>query len=81
MSAAAASEKGRLVQLSYVHGDEFVHPLLVVYLDAAGTPNGEFNVYARRSFDGGATWDGPTLLSRCADDSPSGGREIDVREP
>jgi hypothetical protein len=77
--SAAASEKGRLARLTYVDNGEFVKPILVVYIDAAGTPNGEFNVYARRSFDGGATWDAPALLSRDTFDQPTGGQAISVQ--
>ena len=77
--SAAASEKGRLARLTYVDNGEFVKPILVVYIDASGTPNGEFNVYARRSFDGGLTWDAPALLSRDATDQPTGGQAIAVQ--
>jgi len=77
--STASSEKGRLARLTYVHNGEFVKPILVVYIDAAETPNGEHNVYARRSFDGGLTWDGPTLLSRDVWDQPTGGQAISVQ--
>jgi hypothetical protein len=75
----AASEKGRLVRLAYVDNAEFIKPILVAYIDASGTPGGQFNVYARRSFDGGVTWDGPTLLSRDASGLPTGGQAIVVQ--
>ena len=77
--STASSEKGRLARLTYVHNGEFIKPILIVYIDAAGTPNGEHNVYARRSFDSGLTWDGPTLLSRDALDQPTGGQAISVQ--
>jgi len=77
--SAAASEKGRLARLAYVDTGKFVKPIIVIYLDAAGTPNGEFNVYARRSFDSGNTWDGPTLLSKDSADQPTGGQVISVQ--
>ena len=72
----ATTEKGRLARLAYVDNGEFVKPILVVYIDATGTPDTGFNVYARRSFDGGMTWDGPALLSRDATGQPTGGQTI-----
>jgi len=78
-SPAAASEKGRLARLAYVDAGKFVKPIIVVYLDASATPNGELNIYARRSFDDGSTWDGPALLSKNALDQPTGGQGISVQ--
>ncbi|MEW6331124.1 MAG: hypothetical protein AB1560_06675 [Pseudomonadota bacterium] len=78
-TTAAASEKGRLARLAYVDDGVFVKPLLVVYIDATGTPGGQFNVYARRSFDNGVTWDGPALLSHDAAGQPTGGQTIAVQ--
>jgi len=75
----ATSEKGRLARLAYVDNGEFVKPILVVYIDASGTPGAQLNVYARRSFDGGATWDGPALLSRDVSGQPTGGQTILVQ--
>ena len=77
--SVAASQKGRLARLAYVDIAEFVKPVLVVYIDASGTPGSQFNVYARRSFDGGVTWDGPALLSRDASSLPTGGQAIVVQ--
>lgn len=77
--SVATSEKGRLVRLAYVDNGIFVKPILVVYIDATGTAGGQFNVYARRSFDGGATWDGAALLSRDASGQPTGGQTIVVQ--
>jgi len=77
--SAAASEKGRLARLAYVADGEFRQPILVVYLDASGTPGGQLNVYARRSFDGGIGWEAPVLLSRDATGQPTGGQAISVQ--
>jgi hypothetical protein len=78
-ATAAASEKGRLVRLAYAQGGLFLRPFVVIFGDADGTPSGQLNVYARRSFDGGATWDGPTLLSRDASGNPTGGQAVSVQ--
>lgn len=75
----AASEKGRLVRLAYVDVGVFVKPLLLVYTDATGTAGGLLNVYARRSFDDGATWDGPALLSRDSTGQATAGQTIVVQ--
>ena len=77
--SAAASEKGRLARLAYVADGEFKQPILVVFLDASGTPGGQLNVYARRSFDGGITWEAASLLSRDALGQPTGGQAIAVQ--
>jgi len=77
-ATAAPTEKGRIARLSYVDGGVFVRPYLVVFIDGDGVPDGALNVYARRSFDDGLTWDGPTLLSRDATGNPSGGQAITV---
>jgi len=74
--SVASSEKGRLARLAYVDNGEFLKPILVIYIDATGTPSGQFNVYARRSFDDGITWEGPALLSRDATGQPTGGQTI-----
>ena len=42
--SVAASQKGRLARLAYVDIAEFVKPVLVVYIDASGTPGSQFNV-------------------------------------
>jgi hypothetical protein len=77
-NTAAPTEKGRLVEIAYVDGGVFVKPTLVLYTDGTGTPGGQLNVYVRRSFDGGATWDGPTLLSQDSTGNPTGGQTINV---
>lgn len=77
--STASTDKGRLVSMSFVDGDRMVYAMLIVYLDASHTPNGESNVYARRSTDGGGTWEEPVLLSRDAYGQPTGGRAILVQ--
>ena len=80
MSAtAAATEKARLVRLAYNDSGVFRKPFVVVYADASGTPSGQLNIYARRSFDNGSTWDGPTLLSADSGGNPTGGQAITVQ--
>jgi hypothetical protein len=77
-NTTAPTEKGRLVELAYVDNGAFVRPTLVLYTDGSGTPGGQLNVYVRRSFDGGATWDGPTLLSTDSVGNPTGGQTINI---
>ncbi len=77
-NTTAPTEKGRLVNLAYVDNGEFVKPLLVLYADGNGTPGGQLNIYVRRSFDDGATWDGPTLLSKDNAGNPTGGQTVNV---
>jgi hypothetical protein len=55
-----------------------VKPYVLVYADGNGAPGDRLNVYARRSFDDGTTWDGPTLLSKDASGNATGGQTINV---
>lgn len=75
----AATEKGRLVRLAYNDNGYFVKPYVLLYTDAIGIPGGQLNVYVRRSFDEGLTWDGPTLLSRDNGGNTTGGQLIVVQ--
>ncbi len=77
-ATAAPTEKGRLVRLAYVDNGVFVKPYLLVYTDGSGNPGGQLNIYIRRSFDDGATWDGPALLSKDGTGNPTGGQTINV---
>jgi len=77
-STPAPTEKGRIARLAYVDHGVFVRPELVVYIDGDGAPDSALNVYARRSFDGGLTWDGPALLSGDSLGNPTGGQSITV---
>lgn len=72
----AATKKGRLVRLAYNDSGRFVKPHVLVYTDATGAPGGQLNIYVRRSFDEGLTWDGPTLLSRDSGGNATGGQVI-----
>ena len=76
---AAATEKGRIVRLAWAEGGALQKVLIAVCIDADGTPSGEHNVQVRRSFDGGASWSDPILLSRDASGRPTGGQWIAVQ--
>jgi len=76
--SAAPTEKGRLLRLAYVDNGVFVKPYVMVYTDGSGNPGGQLNVYIRRSFDDGATWDGPTLISKDGVGAPTGGQTINI---
>jgi hypothetical protein len=77
-TTTAATEKGRMVRLAYTDSGSFVKPYVLLYTDGSGIPGGQLNVYVRRSFDDGTTWDGPTLLSKDASGNPTGGQTINV---
>lgn len=77
-ATTAASEKGRVLRLAYTDNGMFVKPYVLVYADGNGAPGDRLNVYARRSFDDGVTWDGPTLLSMDGAGAPTGGQTINV---
>ena len=57
------TEKAKVVRLAYLHDGTFKKVWLFTYGDG---PVGRQNVYARHSFDEGATWSVPVLLSRDA---------------
>lgn len=73
--SAAPSEKAKSVRLAYQVGLDFRKAWLYTYgeADAAG---GRANVYTRYSFDEGASWSPPVLLSRDAAGNPTGGQAI-----
>lgn len=77
-ATAAPTEKGRVVRLAYVDNGAFIKPYVIVYADGSGNAGGQLNIYVRRSFDDGASWDGPTLLSKDASGNPTGGQTINV---
>lgn len=79
-ATSAPTEKARLAPLSFVNDGVFVKPYVVVYTDGSGTPGGQLNIYARRSFDKGVTWDEPSLLSKDGFGNPTGGRTINVND-
>jgi Domain of unknown function DUF11 len=72
---ATPTEKAKVVRLSYAHAGLFKKAWVVTYGDG---PVGQQNVYARVSFDDGATWAAPVLLSRDAAYAPTGGQAITV---
>jgi predicted ATPase len=72
----APTEKAKVVRLAYLDGRTFRKAWLYTYGDG---PTGAQNVYARASFDEGASWSAPILLSRDAANAPTGGQIIAVR--
>ena len=72
---AAPSEKAKNVRLAYQVGLEFRKAWLYTYGENDGA-SGRGNVYARRSFDEGATWSAPVLLSRDGAGNATGGQVI-----
>ena len=70
------TEKAKLVRLAYLHGGVFRKAWLFTYGDG---PVGQQNVFARFSFDEGATWSDPLLLSRDAAGAPTGGQSITTK--
>ncbi len=70
---ATPTEKAKVVRLAYLHGGVFRKVWLFTYGDG---PVNQQNVYARHSFDEGATWSDPVLLSRDAAGAPTGGQTI-----
>lgn len=75
--SAAPTEKAKPVRLSYRNGDAFRKAWLVTYADG---PPGRENIYARHSFDDGASWSASVLLSRDAAGAPTGGRPVTTRD-
>lgn len=74
---ATPTEKAKVVRLAYLHDGAFKKVWLFTYGDG---PVGQQNVYARHSFDEGATWSSPILLSRDAANAPTGGQQITARD-
>lgn len=72
-----ATEKAKVVRLAYLHNGSFKKAWLFVYGDGAA---GRQNVFARYSFDEGANWSAPLLLSRDAAGAPTGGQVITARD-
>lgn len=70
------TEKAKVVQTSYPDGAAFRKALVMAYADG---PVGQQNVYVRQSFDLGATWSAPTLLSKDAENAATGGQGVTVR--
>jgi hypothetical protein len=70
------TEKAKVVRLAYLHGSTFRKAWLFTYVDG---PVGQQNVFARYSFDEGATWSLPMLLSRDAANVPTGGQTITAK--
>jgi hypothetical protein len=70
------TEKAKSVRLAYQDGSVFKKAWLYTYGDGEV---GRENVYAKYSFDEGATWSAPILLSRDAAGNPTGGQSITTR--
>lgn len=67
------TEKAKVVRLAFQDGGNFKKAWLYTYGDGEA---GRENVYAKYSFDEGATWSAPILLSRDAAGYPTGGQYI-----
>lgn len=74
---ATPTEKAKAVRLAYLDGGVFRKAWLYTYGDG---PANLQNVFARYSFDDGATWSAPVLLSRDAAGAPTGGQSVTVRD-
>lgn len=74
---STATEKAKMVRLAYSDGSTFRKPWVYTYLDGVA---GQQNVYARVSFDDGATWQAPVLLSRDGAGAPTGGQNITTKD-
>lgn len=72
------TEKAKVVRLAYLHDGTFRKVWFFTYGDG---PAGRQNVYARHSFDEGATWSEPVLLSRDAANVATGGQSITAKGP
>ncbi len=70
------TEKAKDVRLAYQDGASFRKAWLLTYGDG---PVGQQNVYAKYSFDEGATWSAPVLLSRDAQGAATAGQPIVTR--
>ncbi|WP_298834932.1 choice-of-anchor O protein [uncultured Piscinibacter sp.] len=67
------TEKAKVVRLAYQDGAQFKKAWLFTYGDG---PVGRQNVFVKYSFDEGATWSAPVLLSRDAANGATGGQSI-----
>lgn len=74
--SSTATEKAKVVRLAYQDGNQFRKAWLSTYADG---PPGRQDVYARYSFDDGASWSAPVLLSRDATGLPTGGQSITTK--
>lgn len=72
----SATEKAKVVQVAYPDGSAFRKAWVLTYADG---PVGRQNVYTQHSFDQGASWSAPSLLSRDATGAMTGGQGITVR--
>lgn len=70
---AASTEKAKVARLAYQHGGVFRKVWMLTYAD--GDENRQ-NVFSRHSFDDGATWSAPILLSRDGAGAPTGGQVV-----
>lgn len=68
-----ATEKAKVVRLAYADSGTFRKAWVYTYLDGVA---GSQNIYARVSFDEGASWQAPILLSRDLGGAPTGGQNI-----
>jgi hypothetical protein len=75
--SAGPTEKAKVARLAYASGGEFRKAWLYTYGDG---PVGQENVFARYSFDEGASWSVPILLSRDASNAPTGGQQIATKD-
>ena len=73
---ATPTEKAKVMRLAYANSGVFKKAWLFTYADG---PLGQQNVYVRYSFDEGATWSAPVLLSRDAASAPTGGQQITTK--
>jgi hypothetical protein len=73
---ATPTEKAKDVRLAYQDGASFRKAWLFTYADG---PVGRQNVFVKYSFDEGATWSAPVLLSRDAASAATGGQSITTK--
>ena len=72
-----ATEKAKAARLAYKDGSVFRKAWIYTYLDGTA---GRQNIYARVSFDDGATWNAPVLLSRDGAGAPTGGQSVTTKD-
>jgi hypothetical protein len=77
-ATTAPTEKARVLRLAYADNGSFLQPYVMLYADGSGAPGDMLNVYVRRSFNDGTTWESPTLLSKDVGGNPTGGQTINV---
>jgi hypothetical protein len=70
------TEKAKNVRLAYQDGSTFKKAWVYTYGDGAV---GQENVYVKYSFDEGASWSAPVLLSKDAANAPTGGQTITTK--